>query len=110
MDLIVFRKFLVHKNILAARSPVFADLLARMDLCSHGGGCDDRSESAAATAAAASMDPANNPDPEKLVPIQESSHSSSTSRDIRLLEDLDTVVRKLDNIQETDGKLPTLND
>ena len=84
----------MHKNILAARSPVFADLLARMDLCSPGG-CD-----AADPESAAVVDPNN---PEKLVPIHESSHSN-TSRDIRLLEDLD-MVRKLDNIQETEGRL-----
>ena len=35
----------------------------------------------------------------KLVPIQESSHSN-TSRDIRLLEELD---RKLENITEKEG-------
>ncbi len=98
IDLIFFRKFLVHKNILAARSPVFADLLARMDLCSPGGGCD--AAATAAVTAAVTVDPNN---PEKLVPIHESSHSN-TSRDIRLLEDLD-MVRKLDNIQETEGRL-----
>ena len=92
-----YRKFLVHKNILAARSPVFADLLARMDLCSPGGGCDV----AADPESLAVTEVANNP--EKLVPIHESSHSN-TSRDIRLLEDLD-MVRKLDNIQENEGRL-----
>lgn len=80
------RKFLVHKNILAARSPVFADLLARLDpdICQHDHQSFDHTTS--------------NQEPAKLVPIQESNHSN-TSKDIRLLDNLD---RKCDTIEETE--------
>jgi len=71
---------------LAARSPVFADLLARLDpdICQH-----DHHQS---------FDHSSHQEPVKLVPIQESNHSN-TSKDIRLLDNLD---RKCDTIEETE--------